>query len=197
MLIKRIFDLVFSLFGIVLLSPVFLFISLWIMKDDGLPIFFVQKRIGLNEKSFGLYKFRSMFKNAESKGQLTVGNTDPRITRSGYWIRKYKLDELPQLFNVARGEMSLVGPRPEVLKYVQLYDENQKRVLSVKPGITDIASIEFSNENEILSAFPDPEKAYIRELMPKKLDLNLQYIENQSFLLDLTLIYRTLHKIIK
>ncbi len=197
MLIKRIFDFAFSLIGIVLLTPILFLISLWVIKDDGLPILFVQTRIGLNGKSFGLYKFRSMFKNAESKGQLTVGSRDPRITRSGYWIRKYKLDELPQLFNVIRGEMSLVGPRPEVIKYVQLYDENQKRVLSVKPGITDIASIEFSNENEILSAFSDPENAYIRELMPKKLALNLKYIENQSFTLDLTLTYRTLLKIIK
>jgi len=197
MLAKRFFDFIVSGLGILILSPLFLILSLWIVKDDGLPVFFIQSRVGLNGKIFGLYKFRSMFKNAESVGQLTVGNRDPRITRSGYWLRKYKLDELPQLINVFQGTMSLVGPRPEVSRYVKLYNTQQGLVLSVKPGITDLASIEFSNENEILSTYSDPEKAYIEELMPKKLDLNLDYIKRQSFFFDLKLILHTVYKIIK
>ncbi len=193
---KRIFDMVFSLALIVVLLPVGMIVSVWIVLDDFGSPFFVQKRVGLGGKNFGLLKFRSMRKNAESKGQLTVGMKDNRITRSGYFIRKYKIDELPQLVNVFLGEMSVVGPRPEVPKYVLLYNEEQQNVLSIKPGITDFASIEYVRENELLSASSDPEKTYIEEIMPAKLELNLKYLREQSFLTDMKIILQTIKAIL-
>ncbi len=192
---KRLFDMVFSLALIVVLLPVGFVVSIWIVLDDFGSPFFVQQRVGLGGKNFGLLKFRSMRKNAESKGQLTVGMKDNRITRSGYFIRKYKIDELPQLVNVFLGEMSVVGPRPEVPKYVLLYNEEQQNVLSIKPGITDFASIEYVRENELLSASSDPEKTYIEEIMPAKLDLNLKYLREQSFLTDMKIIFQTIKAI--
>jgi len=193
---KRLFDIVFSLALIVLLLPVGFVVSIWIVLDDFGSPFFVQQRVGLGGKNFGLLKFRSMRKNAESKGQLTVGMKDNRITRSGYFIRKYKIDELPQLVNVFLGEMSVVGPRPEVPKYVSLYNEEQQNVLSIKPGITDFASIEYVRENELLSASSDPEKTYIEEIMPAKLELNLKYLREQSFLTDMKIILQTIKAIL-
>ena len=193
---KRLFDMVFSLALIVVLLPVGMIVSVWIVLDDFGSPFFVQKRVGLGGKNFGLLKFRSMRKNAESKGQLTVGMKDNRITRSGYFIRKYKIDELPQLVNVFLGEMSVVGPRPEVPKYVLLYNEEQQNVLSIKPGITDFASIEYVRENELLSASSDPEKTYIEEIMPAKLELNLKYLREQSFLTDMKIILQTIKAIL-
>jgi lipopolysaccharide/colanic/teichoic acid biosynthesis glycosyltransferase len=193
---KRLFDIVFSLALIVVLLPVGIVVSIWIVLDDFGSPFFVQQRVGLGGKNFGLLKFRSMRKNAESKGQLTVGMKDNRITRSGYFIRKYKIDELPQLVNVFLGEMSVVGPRPEVPKYVSLYDEEQQNVLSIKPGITDFASIEYVRENELLSASSDPEKTYIEEIMPAKLELNLKYLREQSFLTDMKIILQTIKAIL-
>ena len=193
---KRLFDICFSLALIIVLLPLAIVVSLWIVFDDFGSPFFVQQRVGLGGKNFGLLKFRSMKKNAESKGQLTVGMKDNRITRSGYFIRKYKIDELPQLINVFLGEMSLVGPRPEVPKYVLLYNEEQQNVLSIKPGITDFASIEYVRENELLSASSDPEKTYIEDIMPAKLELNLKYLREQSFLTDIKIILQTIKAIL-
>ncbi len=193
---KRLFDICFSLALIIVLFPLAVVVSLWIVFDDFGSPFFVQQRVGLNGRNFGLLKFRSMRKNAESKGQLTVGMKDNRITRSGYFIRKYKIDELPQLVNVFLGEMSIVGPRPEVPKYVLLYNEEQQNVLSIKPGITDFASIEYVRENELLSASSDPEKTYIDEIMPAKLELNLKYLREQSFLTDMKIILQTIKAIL-
>jgi lipopolysaccharide/colanic/teichoic acid biosynthesis glycosyltransferase len=193
---KRLFDMVFSLALIVVLLPVGIVVSIWIVLDDFGSPFFVQQRVGIGGKNFGLLKFRSMRKNAESKGQLTVGMKDNRITRSGYFIRKYKIDELPQLVNVFLGEMSVVGPRPEVPKYVLLYNEEQQNVLSIKPGITDFASIEYVRENELLSVSSDPEKTYIEEIMPAKLELNLKYLREQSFLTDMKIILQTIRAIL-
>ena len=193
---KRLFDICFSLALIIVLLPLAIVVSLWIVFDDFGSPFFVQQRVGLGGKNFGLLKFRSMKKNAESKGQLTVGMKDNRITRSGYVIRKYKIDELPQLVNVFLGEMSVVGPRPEVPKYVLLYNEEQQNVLSIKPGITDFASIEYVRENELLSASSDPEKTYIEEIMPAKLELNLKYLREQSFLTDMKIILQTIKAIL-
>jgi lipopolysaccharide/colanic/teichoic acid biosynthesis glycosyltransferase len=193
----RIFDLLLSLIGIIILSPLFLFLSVWIKFDSNGPVFYKQIRVGRNNKDFLLYKFRSMNTGSDKKGLLTIGGRDPRITNSGYFIRKYKLDEIPQLINVLFGEMSLVGPRPEVRKYVDLYDEKQKKVLSVRPGITDYASIAFSNENEILSKYPEPEKAYIELIMPAKIEKNLVFINHQNFFEYLKIIFLTINKIIK
>jgi lipopolysaccharide/colanic/teichoic acid biosynthesis glycosyltransferase len=193
---KRLFDICFSLALILVLLPIGIVVSLWIVFDDFGSPFFIQQRVGRGGKNFGLLKFRSMRKNAESKGQLTVGMKDNRITRSGYFIRKYKVDELPQLLNVLLGEMSVVGPRPEVPKYVSLYNEAQQNVLSIKPGITDFASIEYVRENELLSASSDPEKTYIEEIMPAKLELNLKYLREQSFLTDMKIILQTIKAIL-
>ena len=193
---KRLFDILFSSVLIIVLFPLGIVVSLWIIFDDFGSPFFVQQRVGLSGKNFGLLKFRSMKKNAEEKGQLTVGMKDNRITRSGYFIRKYKIDELPQLVNVLLGEMSVVGPRPEVPKYVSLYNEVQQNVLSIKPGITDFASIEYVRENELLSASSNPEKTYIEEIMPAKLALNLKYLREQSFLTDMKIILQTIKAIL-
>lgn len=193
---KRLFDIIFSLALILVLLPLGFVVSIWIVLDDFGSPFFVQQRVGKGGKNFGLLKFRSMRKNAELKGQLTVGMKDNRITRSGYFIRKFKIDELPQLVNVFLGEMSVVGPRPEVPKYVLLYNEEQQNVLSIKPGITDFASIEYVRENELLSASSDPEKTYIEEIMPAKLALNLKYLREQSFLTDMKIILQTIKAIL-
>lgn len=194
--LKRAFDIFFSVLGIILLSPFLLLISLWIVADSRGGIFYKQLRVGKNDTDFFLFKFRSMRSDADKKGLLTVGGRDPRITRAGYYLRKYKMDELPQLLNVLKGDMSLVGPRPEVRKYVSLYNSEQKKVLSVQPGITDYASIEYSNENEILGRAVNPEQVYIEEIMPAKLQLNLRYIAEKSLATDLKIIFRTLRKII-
>ena len=193
---KRFFDVLFSAVLVIVLLPLGIVVSILIVLDDFGSPFFVQQRVGLNGRNFGLLKFRSMRKNAESKGQLTVGMKDNRITRSGYFIRKYKIDELPQLVNVFLGEMSVVGPRPEVPKYVLLYNEEQQNVLSIKPGITDFASIEYVRENELLSASSNPEKTYIEEIMPAKLALNLKYVREQSFLTDMKIILQTVKAIL-
>lgn len=192
----RINDVIISLIVFAFFSPLLFIISLWIALDSRGGVFFRQERIGQNGVSFKLLKFRSMKSDSERKGYLTVGNRDSRITKSGYFIRKYKMDELPQLINVLKGDMSLVGPRPEVKKYTDLYTTSQRRVLDVKPGITDNASIEFFNENEILSKSEDPEMIYINEIMPLKLELNLKYIENQSLQAYYRIIFKTFIKVI-
>lgn len=192
---KRIFDIVFSLIGILFLLPVFILLWLLIKIESNGPAIFKQKRVGLNNKDFSLYKFRSMYVDAEKKGQLTVGMNDSRITRVGYYMRRYKFDELPQLLNVLNGSMSFVGPRPEVRKYVELYNKEQLKVLSVKPGITDYASLKYFKENEILSKAQNPEKEYIEVIMPEKLKLNLQYIKDKSIGRDIIIILKTILKI--
>ncbi|OQA10185.1 MAG: putative sugar transferase EpsL [Bacteroidetes bacterium ADurb.Bin397] len=193
---KRIFDLVLSAIFLILLAPLFIFIAIRIKLDSKGPVFYKQVRVGFNGKDFGIYKFRTMFVGSDKKGLLTVGGNDARITTPGLFLRKYKLDELPQLINVFFGDMSIVGPRPEVRKYVDLYSKEQLQVLSVKPGITDYASIEYSKENEILAKATDPEATYINEIMPAKLALNQKYISEQSFVTDLKIILQTLVKIV-
>ncbi|MDK2901607.1 MAG: hypothetical protein PWR14_511 [Thermosediminibacterales bacterium] len=197
LILKRIFDIVFSLLGLIVLLPVFLIITIVIKMDSKGPVFFKQVRVGKDGKKFKILKFRTMVIDAEKKGmQITVGR-DSRITKSGYFLRKFKLDELPQLINVLLGDMSFVGPRPEVPKYVAMYDENQKSVLKVKPGITDIASIEYRDENILLAQSDEPEKTYIEEVMPRKLELNCQYIRNISVVYDIRLILKTVIVVIK
>lgn len=197
-MVKRVFDLLCSGLGVVLLSPFFLIIAIWIKVDSAGPILFVQKRVGRNGKPFGVYKFRTMIVDAESKGlKITVGN-DPRITSSGHFLRRTKLDELAQLFNVLGGSMSLVGPRPEVQEYIDAYPEDIKKiVLSVKPGITDYASIEFKDENKLLEKSIDPNRTYIEEILPVKQEYYLKYIEDKSFFLDIRIILKTIFVILK
>ncbi len=192
----RFFDVIFSFIGIIILFPVFLLLGLWIMLDSKGPIFYRQKRVGRYGVEFFLLKFRTMHVNADKMGLLTVGGRDPRITKAGYILRKFKLDELPQLFNVLGGDMSIVGPRPEVKKYVDLYTEEQKKVLNVRPGITDIASIEFSNENEILEQQENPEQYYIDQIMPEKLKLNQRYIVSPTIGKYFQIIFLTVKKIV-
>ena len=193
----RFFDFILSLVGLVVLAPIFIVLAIWIKTDSKGPVFYKQVRVGQNGIDFGLFKFRSMVVDADKKGLITVGGRDPRITRSGYFIRKYKLDELPQLINVLVGDMSLVGPRPEVRKYVELYTDEQQKVLSVKPGITDYASIEYMDENEILGKSNDPEKTYIEEIMPEKIKYNMKYIQNKNVSEDFKIIFLTLLKIVR
>jgi len=197
-MIKRLFDFGASLFGVLLLSPIFIFIAFWIKKDSKGPVLFIQERVGLNGKSIGVYKFRTMVMNAESKGlKITVGR-DPRITNSGHFLRKYKLDELAQLFNVLEGTMSLVGPRPEVQEYIDVYPEAiRNKVLSIRPGITDFASIEFKDESSILEEAKDPHKTYVEEILPIKQQYYLKYVEEKSLLLDIKLILKTILAIFK
>ena len=196
-MLKRFFDIICSLIGIILLLPFFIIVSLLIIINSGFPVFYIQTRVGKNNRNFNLFKFRTMKVDADEKGLLTVGGRDPRVTSAGYYLRKYKLDELPQLFNVLVGTMSLVGPRPEVNKYVDLYSKQQLQVLNVKPGITDLASLEFINENELLAQSSNPEETYINKIMPEKLALNLKYIAQQSFVTDIKIIFNTLFKIVK
>lgn len=193
---KRLLDIFSSLFALILLSPVFVFIGLAIVWESKGGIFYSQIRVGKNERPFRLYKFRSMRPASDASRLITVGDRDPRITKTGYFLRKYKLDELPQLLNILKGDMSVVGPRPEVPRYVQLYTPEQKKVLSVRPGLTDFASLEYLKEAELLAQAADPEKTYIDEIMPAKLTLGIKYIEQQNLWTDLGIIFATLRKII-
>ncbi len=193
----RFCDIVFSFIGLLLLSPLFLIVALWIVIDDPGPVFYCQQRVGRNNKDFGLLKFRSMRVGADKMSLITIGDRDPRVTRAGYYIRKFKLDELPQLWNVLIGDMSLVGPRPEVRRYVDLYTEEQCKVLSVRPGITDYASIEYIDENTLLAQAEDPDKTYIEEIMPAKIELNMRYINNPTLGQYFKIIFLTIAKIIR
>jgi lipopolysaccharide/colanic/teichoic acid biosynthesis glycosyltransferase len=193
----RLFDILFSFFGIIFLFPLFVIIYLLIIIESRGGGFFVQNRIGKDGINFKLFKFRSMSIGSDKKGLITVGENDPRMTKMGLFIRTFKLDELPQLLNVLCGDMSLVGPRPEVSKYVKLYSHEQKKVLSIRPGITDYASIEYVNENEILGAAQNPEKVYIEEIMPHKIQLNMKYIENQNIKEYFHIIHLTCWQIVK
>ena len=193
--LKRTFDILFSSIGLLMLLPVFLVIAVWIKADSEGPVFYRQVRVGMHGKLFRIFKFRSMRLGSDKASQITIGERDSRITRSGIIIRKYKLDELPQLINVFTGDMSFVGPRPEVPKYVDLYTEAQRHVLDVRPGITDMASIKYINENELLGKANNPEDYYIHTIMPDKLSINLEYVKNNSFMDDVTIIFKTLSKI--
>lgn len=194
---KRFFDIVISGLGLIVLCPLFLFLAIWIKLDSKGLLFYRQIRVGLNNHDFMLYKFRTMRTGSDKKGLITVGDRDPRVTKSGYYLRKYKLDEFPQLINVFKGEMSLVGPRPEVRKYVDCYTTDQMKVLSVKPGITDYASIEYIDENTLLNSSNDPHKTYLEKILPDKIMLNMRYINNQSTTEYFKIIFLTLFSIFK
>ena len=193
---KRLFDIVASGFGLLLLSPLFLLVAIWIKLDSPGPVFYRQVRVGQYNQDFRIFKFRSMRVGADKGSLVTIGGRDPRVTRSGYFLRKFKIDELPQLINVFIGDMSLVGPRPEVRHYVDYWTKEQLHVLDVRPGITDPASIKFRNENELLEKAEDPEKYYIEVIMQEKLRLYLEYVENHSFWYDIKLIFQTFAAII-
>lgn len=194
-MMKRLFDIIFSLIILSMAFIPFVIVALAITFDSKGGVFFHQVRVGKNGIHFRLHKFRTMRPSTEVLGQLTVGNRDPRITSIGFFLRKYKLDELPQLFNILKGEMSVVGPRPEVPRYVALYNKDQSKVLTVKPGLTDFASIDFVDENAILSESSDPEKTYIEVIMPLKLNLNLKYVREMSMITDLKIIIGTFRAI--
>lgn len=188
---KRLFDIMASGLGLTVLSPLFLIIAIWIKLDSKGPVFYRQVRVGWHNKDFRIFKFRSMRVGADKGSLVTIGGRDPRVTRSGYLIRKFKLDELPQLINVFVGDMSLVGPRPEVRHYVDYWTPEQMHVLDVRPGITDPASIKFRNENELMEQAENPEKYYIEVIMQEKIKLYLEYVEKHSFWYDLGLIFKT------
>lgn len=194
---KRAFDIIASGLGLIALSPLFVILAVWIKSDSKGPVFYRQTRVGRNNKDFRLFKFRSMRPDSDRLGLITVGGHDPRVTRSGYYIRKYKLDELPQLINVFLGDMSLVGPRPEVRKYVDMYTPEQMHVLDVRPGITSLASIRYRNENDILAAADDPDRAYTERVMPDKIAIDLEYVAKSSLLTDIRLIFSTFREILR
>lgn len=195
-MLKRIFDITLSLLGLILLLPFMLIIAILIKIDSKGSIFFRQVRVTKNGREFKIFKYRTMRVGSDKYSQITVGKDD-RITKIGLFLRKYKLDEIPQLINVFIGDMSLVGPRPEVPKYVALYTEEQREILKVRAGITDYASIEFSNENDILADEADPEKAYIEKIMPRKIELNKKYLSEISVITDIKIILLTIKKILK
>ena len=194
---KRIFDIFASGVGLLVLSPLFLILAIWIKLDSKGPVFYRQVRVGKDNKDFLIFKFRSMRVGSDKGSLVTIGGRDPRVTRSGYYIRKFKLDELPQLINVFVGDMSLVGPRPEVRHYVDYWTEEQMHVLDVRPGITDPASIKFRNENELMEQAEDPENYYINVIMQEKLKLYLEYVNHHSFWGDIKLIFQTFAVIVK
>lgn len=196
-MMKRIFDIIASGLGLVVMSPLFLILAIWVKLDSNGPVFYRQVRVGRYNKDFRIFKFRSMRVGSDKGSLVTIGGRDPRVTRSGYWIRKFKFDELPQLINVFIGDMSLVGPRPEVRHYVDYWTSEQMHVLDVRPGITDPASIKFRNENELMEAADDPEQYYIEVIMQEKLKLYLEYVNNHSFLRDIGLICKTFWVIVK
>lgn len=194
---KRLFDIIASGTGLIILAPLFFILAVWIKLDSKGPVFYRQVRVGKDNKDFRIFKFRSMRVGSDKGSLVTIGGHDPRITKSGYFIRKFKLDELPQLINVFIGDMSLVGPRPEVRHYVDYWTPEQMHVLDVRPGITDPASIKFRNENELMEKAEDPEKYYIEVIMQEKLKLYLEYVDNHSFWGDIQLIFQTFVAIIK
>ena len=193
---KRLFDIVASGLGLLILSPIFFIMAIWIKLDSEGPVFYRQVRVGKDNKDFRIFKFRSMRVGADKGSLVTIGGRDPRITRSGYFSRKYKLDEFPQLINVLKGDMSLVGPRPEVRHYVNYWTQEQMHVLDVRPGITDPASIKFRNENEWMEKAADPEDYYIHVIMQEKIRLYLEYVKNANFWYDIKLIFRTFKVIV-
>ncbi len=188
---KRLFDIAASLLALGLLSPLLLVLAVAVSTTSPGGAFFRQVRVGRHGRPFELLKFRSMRPGSEARGQITVGERDPRITGVGHFLRRTKMDELPQLINILKGDMSVVGPRPEVPKYVALYTPEQRAVLSVRPGLSSLASIAYINENEVLGRSADPERTYVEEVMPAKLALDLKYVREQSLWLDLSIIVRT------
>ncbi|MDO6759430.1 sugar transferase [Tamlana sp. 2_MG-2023] len=195
-MIKRCFDFTFVLIGLILLFPIFLIIIILIKFDSPGPVFFVQSRVGKNNKDFNIYKFRTMRIQSDSKGLLTLGNHDSRITKAGYILRRYKIDEFPQLINILKGDMSFVGPRPELRYYVNFYSEDDMRIFQVRPGITGLASLKYRNEVELLEKAEDPEKFFIETIIPDKLKYNKEYIKKRNFFFDLKLIMLTVVKVI-
>ena len=193
---KRLFDIIASGLGLIVLSPLFIIVAIWIKLDSKGPVFYRQVRVGRHGKDFRIFKFRSMRVGADKGSLVTIGGRDPRVTRSGYFIRKFKIDELPQLINVFIGDMSLVGPRPEVRHYVEYWTKEQMHVLDVRPGITDPASIKFRNENELMEKADNPEEYYINVIMQEKIKLYLEYVDHHSFLCDIKLIFKTFWAIV-
>lgn len=191
-MLKRLFDITLSVIGLIMVSPIFLILAVWIKLDSKGPVFYHQVRVGRGNRDFRIFKFRSMRVGADKGSLITVGGRDPRVTKSGYFIRKFKLDELPQLLNVLLGDMSFVGPRPEVRHYVDMYTEEQMHVLDVRPGITDLASIKYLNESELLAKAEDPEWYYVNVIMPDKLSINLEYVARSSFWFDMKMIFMTI-----
>ncbi|MBZ0191580.1 MAG: sugar transferase [Candidatus Kuenenia stuttgartiensis] len=194
---KRLFDIISSFFSLLILLPLFLLIAILIKLDSAGPVFFIQKRVGKNFKLFSLYKFRTMVVDASQRGPQITSAGDSRITKIGRFLRKTKFDELPQIINVLKGDMSVVGPRPEVLKYVEMFKDDYKNILKVKPGITDYAAIEFRDEECVLKKFKDPEGGYIKEVLPLKIKLYNRYVNERSLSTDMKLIFLTLWKIVK
>lgn len=192
---KRVIDIFASALMLLILLPFGIILSLLIVCDSRGGIFYTQRRVGRYNRDFTLFKFRTMYTDSDRLGLLTVGARDPRVTRVGYFLRKYKIDELPQLLNILIGDMSFVGPRPEVRKYVELYTEEQKKVLNVRPGLTDYASIAYFHENEILEQAEDKEQAYIQEIMPEKIKLNMKFIQNPSLFQYFKIIFLTIKSI--
>jgi len=195
-MLKRLFDVVFSLIGMILLFPILLLISILIKLDSKGPILFIQGRVGKNNKDFNIFKFRTMRVLSDKKGLLTLGNNDSRITKMGYVLRRYKIDEFPQLINILKGDMSFVGPRPELRYYVNFYNDDDMKIFEVRPGITGLASLKYRNEVELLKAAKDPEAFFIKTIIPDKLKYNKAYISKQNFFFDLKLILLTIVKVI-
>ncbi len=196
MIIKRAFDIVFSALGLILLAPILLLIAILIKLDSKGPVLFIQGRVGKNNKDFNIYKFRTMRIQSEKGGLLTLGNNDSRITKIGYFLRRYKIDEFPQLINILKGDMSFVGPRPELRYYVNFYNEDDMKIFQVRPGITGLASLKYRNEVELLKAAKDPETFFIETIIPDKLKFNKEYIRRRNFFFDLKLIALTIVKVI-
>jgi lipopolysaccharide/colanic/teichoic acid biosynthesis glycosyltransferase len=195
-MLKRSFDFIFSIIGLLLLFPFLLLIAICIKLDSTGPIFFIQNRVGLNNQDFNIFKFRTMHVKSENKGLLTLGNRDYRVTNIGYFLRRYKIDEFPQLINILKGDMSFVGPRPELRYYVNFYNDDDLKIFIVRPGITGLASLEYRNEVELLEAAKNPEEYYISTIIPDKLRYNKMYIKKQTFFLDIKLIISTIIKVI-
>lgn len=195
-MLKRSFDFIFSLIGLIILFPFLLLIAICIKIDSKGPILFTQNRVGKNNKEFKIFKYRTMHVKSESKGLLTLGNKDSRITNIGYFLRRYKIDEFPQLINILIGDMSFVGPRPELRYYVNYYKEEDYQIFQVRPGITGLASLKYRNEVELLKAAENPEEYFIKTIIPDKLQYNKMYIKNRNFFFDLKLIFLTIIKVI-
>ncbi|MDO7171390.1 sugar transferase [Mariniflexile sp. AS56] len=196
MIAKRCFDMIGAFIGLIILAPFLILIAICIKLDSKGPILFIQGRVGKNNKDFNIYKFRTMRMQSETKGLLTLGNHDSRITKVGYFLRRYKMDEFPQLINILKSDMSFVGPRPELRYYVNFYNEDDMKIFTVRPGITGLASLKYRNEVELLKAAENPEEFFIKTIIPDKLKFNKEYIKNRSFLFDLKLIFITIIKVI-
>ncbi|WP_203258707.1 sugar transferase [Hyunsoonleella ulvae] len=195
-MIKRIFDFLFAFLGLVLLFPLLIIIAVFIKLDSKGPILFIQTRVGQHNKEFNIYKFRTMYLKSQKKGLLTIGDNDSRVTKIGYFLRKYKIDEFPQLINIIKGDMSFVGPRPELRYYVNFYTEDDMVIFKLKPGITGLASLEYRDEVELLKKVKDPEKYFIETIIPDKLSYNKRYLKQQNFLFDIKLIFKTVYKVL-